>query len=192
MMQLLISLIIGVAVLVSLYFLGRHPSVEGGAESLVRARTALSVLQGSLLPAESVGRLFLKADYDYVTRKSTNEVRNLFIEERRRIALLWVKQIMKQLRGLKEFHLGSARFYARLSPRTELRLAFEFFALLCVCRALQIALYLRGPYAAPRMVGRAAAGAARVCEISEKAMGFLNPTQIDALAQKSARNLTAL
>jgi hypothetical protein len=192
MMQLLISLIIGIAVFVSLYLLGRRPSVEGGAESLVKARLALSVLQGSLLPVESVGRLFTKSDYDYVTTEATNEVRELFVEERRRLALLWVKQIMKQIRGLKEFHLGSARFYSRLSPRTELRLAFEFLALLCVCRALQIALYVRGPYAAPRMVGRAAAGAARVCDISEKAMSFLNPTQIDALAQKSARNLTAL
>jgi hypothetical protein len=154
----------------------------------VRARSALGVLQDRLLPAELVGRIFTKADLHYVTEQSTATVKDLFVEERKRIALLWLKQILTQIRNLQEFHLGSARFYSRLSPRTEMRLAFEFLTLLCVCRVLQVALYLRGPYAAPRMVARVAAAAASVCATSEKSMGFLNPGQISALAEDSARN----
>jgi hypothetical protein len=192
MMQLLVSLLIGICVFASLYLLSRRPSAEGGAESLVRARSALELLQGNLLPAEMVERIFTKADLDYVTEGTTPGVRKLFVEERKRIALLWVNQIAKQIRSLQEFHLGSARFYSRLSAGTEMRLAFEFFTLLCFCRALRLALYLRGPYAAPRMVGRVAAVANSVCATSEQAMSFLNPAKLDRLARNSTRNVTAL
>jgi hypothetical protein len=191
--QMFLFLLLGSALFFFLYALTRRtPPVEGSAEAVFKARQALTALQAGLLPQEMLQRIFTKSDYEYVMSAHDRHLSELFLEERRKIALSWVRQIRREILNLRQFHLRAVRFYARLSPRTELRLAFEFLALLCVCRALQIALYLRGPYAAPRMVGRAAAGAARVCDISEKAMSFLNPTQIDALAQKSARNLTAL
>lgn len=192
MFSLLLSFLVGIGVLASLYLLGGHPRVEGGAESLVRARSALDVLQGSLLPAETVDRLFARSDYEYVAGSSGDEVRKFFMEERKRVALLWVGQILQQIRGVKAFHLGAARFYSRLSLRTELRLATDFFVLLCVCRMLQLALYLRGPYAAPRMVGRVAGVAATMCATSEEAMNFMNRVKIDRLTGESARNTTAL
>ena len=192
MFALLLSFVVGIGVLASLYLLARHPRIEGEAESLVRARTALNALQSSLLPPETVDRLFARSDFEYVAGTGSEEVRRVFIDERKRVALLWVSQVLQQIRGVKAFHLGAARFYSRLSLRTEMRLAVDFFALLCICRMLQLALYLRGPYAAPRMVGRVAGAATTVCATSEEAMDFLNRVKIDGLAGESARNTTAL
>jgi hypothetical protein len=192
MFSLLLSFLVGIGVLASLYLLCRRSRVEGGAESLVRARSALDALQGSLLPPETVDRLFARSDYEYVAGTSSDEVRKFFIEERKRVVLLWVAQILQQIRGVKAFHLGAARFYSRLSLRTELRLAADFLVLLCVCRMLQLAVYLRGPYAAPRMVGRVAGVATTVCATSEEAMSFMNRVKIDRLTGESARNTTAL
>jgi hypothetical protein len=54
--------------------------------------------------------------------------------------------------------------------------------LLALCRFLQIAVYLRGPYAAPGMVRTVAASAGRVCSISERSLQFLKVKQLDPLS----------
>ena len=192
-MQLVLFLLLGSALLFFLYALTRKThGVEGGAQAVFRARQALTTLQAGLLPAEILERIFARGDYEYVMRVGNRSLDQLFLQERRKIALCWVVQIRTQILSLRQFHLNSARVYSRLSPRTEMRLAFDFFWLLCMCRALQWTVYLRGPYAAPRMVERAAAAAARVCAVSERAMSFLNPAQIDSLGERSTRKMTAM
>lgn len=191
MIQLILFLIVGLGFLFSIYiFARRGPRVEGSAQNVLKARQALVTLQAGLLPPQMVGRIFAKADYEYVVTATPRHVHDLFLEERRKVALSWVKQVREQILDLRHFHQGYARFYSRLSLRTEIRLAFEFLTLLWICRALDLALYFRGPYAAPRLVGQVAATAVRVCTISEKSMGFLKAAQIDALRHDPARNLT--
>ncbi len=191
MIQLILFLILGAGFLLSLYLFARRGSrVEGSAEDVLKARQALTVLQSGLLPPEIAKRIFSTGDYEYVAGGDASCLREVFLKERRQIALLWVAQVRQQILSLRQFHLKSARFYSTLSVRTETRLAFEFLTLLCVCRWLQIALYLRGPYAAPQMVRRAAAAASRVCEISEKSMSFLKPTPVETLDGDSMHKLS--
>lgn len=193
MIQLILFLALGAGFLFSLYIFARRGArVEGSAEDVLKARQALMALQTGLLPPEMVERIFAKGDYEYVMAGNVPSVHQLFLAERRKIALLWVSQIRRQILNLRRFHLGSARFYSRLSMRTETRLAFEFFTLLGICRALQLALHLRGPYASPSMVGRAAAAAAKVCDISEKSMSFVKAAQLDAAAEDSVGKLSVL
>jgi hypothetical protein len=94
--------------------------------------------------------------------------------------------VRRQILSLKRFHLGSARFYARLSLKTEIELAMDFAVLLAACRALQVVMYVGGPYAAPKMVDSTAAAAARVCRISEASLDFLNPAHLSTLNGPSA------
>ena len=193
MIPLLVLVVVGAGFLFALYRFARGgPRLEGSGQSVLKARQALTVLQDGLLPSEMLERISAKADYDYVVATHAPGLRELFLTERRDIMLSWVNQMRRQVLNLRQFHLGSARFYAQLSLRTEAHLALEFFTLLWICRALQIALYFRGPYAAPRMVGRAVATAARVCEASEKALSFLKTAKIDTFPEDSASNLTAL
>src|ERR1700730_19383378 len=177
----------------SLYLLVRRSShAEGSPEELLEARQALVALQLGLLPHETVGRIFATEDLDYVTSETPEFIRELFLEERKGIALSWACQVRRQLLSLRQFHLGSARYYAQLNFRTEIRLAVDFAALQSACRALQFLLYLRGPYAAPRMVEATAAGAAKVCGISEKSLAFLNPTHLSVIADSSSRDRAIL
>jgi hypothetical protein len=189
--QLILFLILGTGFLFVIYrFARRSPRVEGSAQNVLRAREALVTLQGGLLSPQMVERIFAKADYEYVVTATPRHVHELFLEERQKVALSWVNQVREQILNLRHFHQEYARFYSRLSLRTEIRLAFEFLTLLCICRALDLALYFRGPYAAPRLVGQVATAAVRVCTISETSMGFLKGAQIDALRHDPARNLT--
>jgi hypothetical protein len=184
--QLISFLVIGALLLVSLYFFARRGHrAEGGSGAMVEARQALNALQAGLLPPELVGRVFARADLKYVESETSDAIRELFLEERKAVALSWVSRVRKQVLSLRRFHLGSARFYARLSPWTELALAGHFAVLLIECRMLQVSLYLRGPYAAPRMVGFTAAAAARVCKVSEESLAFLTPAYAGRVSDRA-------
>jgi hypothetical protein len=185
--QLILFLLVGALLFVSLLFLARRaPRAEGGGQALAEARQALNSLQLGLLPPELVGRIFAKDDLEYVVSETPERIRALFLGERKKIVLSWVGQVRRQIVSLRRFHLGAARFYSRLSFRTEMMLALDFAGLLMACRALQVLVYLRGPHAAPRMIGITAATAARVCEISEKSLAFLNAAYPNQFGDRSA------
>jgi len=185
--QLILFLSLGAALLLSLGFFMRPRRAEGGSTALVHARQALSTLQGGLLPADMVARVFDRADLDYVESQGSPELQRLFLDERKRVALLWVSRVREQLVSLREFHAGSARFYAQLNPLTELSLLFDFSRLLLACRMLQVFVFLRGPYAAPRIVGATAATAAKVCNVSQESLAFLTPAYAAAGGKHAAQ-----
>jgi len=174
--ELILFLLVGALLLFSLLFFARfNPQGQRGREPQAEVERALNVLQSGLLLPDMVARIFTKRDFDYVASETSAEVRRLFLEERRRLALSWVSRVRGQVLTLRSFHLGSARYHARLKFLMEVRLAWDFATLLFVCRALEAAVYLRGPYSAPRLVGAATATAARVCGVSAESLGFLRP-----------------
>jgi hypothetical protein len=185
MIQLIVFLAIGALLFVSLLILARRGSrPEGAAETLVEARQALSHLQSGLLPPELVERIFAPDDFEFVASAAPQRVQALFWCERKKIALAWIAQLRRQIRNLRRFHLGAARFYSRLGFRSEMALALDFISLLIVCRALQLFVYLGGPRVAPRLIGTTATAASRICEISEKSLAFLRAP--DSLAGRTA------
>jgi hypothetical protein len=190
MIQLIISLLVGLALAVSLYFFARRakPSAEGTAQQLREARQTLDSLQFGLLPSDLVERIFAREDLEYVLSAARPDVQSLFLTDRKNIALAWVGRVRRAVLELMRFHRGHARLHARLNFSTEMRLALNFAGLLTACRVLQVAFYLRGPYAAPGIVRSAAAAAGRVCSISESSLAFLNVKGIDQLPGRAARH----
>jgi hypothetical protein len=175
MIQMILFLFIGAVLFASLLLLARRGSrPEGGAGALIAARQALTQLQTSLLPPETVDRLMAVEDFEFVASAAPGPVTSLFCRQRKRIVLAWIQQVRRQIKSLRQFHLGAARFYARLSFWSEVSLAIDFASLLIACRALQILVWIGGPLAAPRMAGATAAAGLRICEVSEQALAFLN------------------
>jgi len=84
-----------------------------------------------------------------------------------------VDRVRQQIGLLRRLHLGSARYYAKLSVKTELALAFDFSVLRLGCCALQVAFMVGGPYAAPKIAGAVTEVATRVCGISQQSLAFL-------------------
>jgi hypothetical protein len=189
--HLLPFLLVGAFLFFTLYFVTRRkPRAEGSSEALVEARLALSTLQVNLLPSALLERIFAKEDLEYVAAQAPKRVQKMFCSERKKIAMVWVDQVRGQIQSLRRFHRGTARFYARLSFRTELELGLSFAALLLACRALQVLMYVGGPYSAPRMVGATAAAAGRVCKISEESLAFLNSPRL-AISDSSTGSAAA-
>jgi hypothetical protein len=185
--QLILFLLLGALLLASLVFMAlqRRPRAEGGAQTIVQARQALGELQSALLPPELVERVFAKEDFEFVVSETREPIHKLFLDERKRIALLWVSQVRAAIRYLRRFYLGAARSYARLNIRTEIELAIDFGVLIVACHALQLLFYWRGPYAAPRIVGAVATAATRICEISETSLAFLNPPELAVVGDRT-------
>lgn len=185
MTQLISFIAIALGLGVSLASLALRKRVEGGSDAMVRAKQALSSLQAGLLPAEMVARIFDRTDLLYVESQSSEDIREMFMSERKLVVLSWIRRVRQEVNDLRSFHLGSARFYAGLSLTTEISLGFDFAILLLACRALQVSVYLGGPYAAPRMVASTAAIANRVCAISERSLAFLTPAYAVPAAQQA-------
>jgi hypothetical protein len=191
--QLILFLAVGALLLLSLYFFARRlPQPGADAKAMFDARRALSILQMELLPPEMVARIFAREDLDYVNASASKEVHIMFLAERGRIALSWVRYLRGHILSLRRFHLGSARHHAHLNFRTEVTLAVEFAILLFACRVLEIMLWIRGPYGAPQTLRVTTAAAARVCEISERSLRFLWPESATPLGNPSTGNRATL
>ena len=76
MVQLIFSLLMGLALLAALYVLVfPSPRARRGGEAIIGARQALTTLQLDLLPPEFVSRLFSAEDFDYVAAASSEDTR---------------------------------------------------------------------------------------------------------------------
>lgn len=178
MIQLVLFLLIAAIFCALLFFFARKPGThaEDGADAIVSARQALNSLQGNLLPPELVHRIFAREDLEFVSSVGSKTIREEFVRERRTVALRWVGQVRKQILSLKVFHSGHSRFYAQLDLRTEFELALTFASLLLACRLLEGVFHIRGPFAAPKMVGRMIGAAGNICAASERSLAFLSST----------------
>jgi len=159
-----------------LYVFFVHPTSsgpEGSAESLVSAHHAISSLQISLLSDRVTDRIFSDSDFDYVSSMGTPDILQLLLEERRRLALLWVGQVRAQIGTLMRFHRSQSALYANLSLSAELRLVYGFWSLLAFCRALEFLIFLRGPYRARAAVRRAVSAAGHLCDVTGGPVAFL-------------------
>ncbi len=194
MIGLFLYVALGVGLLVFLWALARRKGapVEGCGLQFVEARQALRTLQFGLLPENLIARIFDPEDFRYVTAASPEEIGKLFLQERSRISLMWVRRVRSEIRNLMHFHLAYSRLHAKLSLLTEIRLALDFALLLLACRALRILLYLRGPYGARAVVRVLTAAAGRVCAASEKSLAFLNPPALESFRRDSAGHGAAI
>jgi hypothetical protein len=186
--SLVLYLVLGASLLLLLVFalLRRPGRPEGSSQALLDARQALTALQRDLLPPEVVQRVFAKQDLEYVLASSPEPVHRVFLDERRKVAMIWVRQVRRGVLSLRAFHLGQARHYARVNLATELQLAANFALLLIACRALEVALFFGGPYAAPQVLGRTVGVAGKLCRVSQQSLAFLSPDLLRNLSEGSA------
>jgi hypothetical protein len=187
MIQLFIFLAVAVALLfLLLVVIRRQPShAAGSAGELVTAKRTLELLQFGLLPAALVEQIFGRRDLTYVATIGSNDLRNLFLAERKRLALTWIRRVRRQVGALKDFHVSRSRMFTQMSRWKELSLALDFARLGIRCRVLQLMLQWRGPYAASEYARRTAAAAGRVCSVLDQSLAFLSPPIPASLGSES-------
>lgn len=178
MTQLVIFIAVAVGLLVLLVVtMRRQPArAAGSAGELVTAKKTLESLQSGLLPPELVEQVFGDRDLAYVETTGSRAIRDLFLSERKRLVLTWIRQVRKQVRALKDFHVSRSRMFTHMSWWKEFSLAVDFASLEIRCEILHFLLQWRGAYAAPNFARRTAAAAGRVCSALDQSLAFLTPS----------------
>jgi hypothetical protein len=184
--QLVLSIVLGLGLVALLYlfWMRDRSRAEGGAAALLDAQNSLKALKLGLLPETVVNRIFASEDFEFAAASCSLAVQSALQQERKKLALLWVDQVRRQILNLRRFHFGRSRFYARLSIKTELGLAAAFSMLLIDCQVLRALVYLRGPRAFPVLAGRTIGAASRVCGVSEQSIAFLNASDAGASSRR--------
>ncbi|MFQ5738318.1 MAG: hypothetical protein ACE5JX_04855 [Acidobacteriota bacterium] len=149
-----IIFIVVALLLLLLLFLWAHRNV-GEAPSRKEfsdLREALVAFHLELPPPALAGRIFSSEEWGFVSTQAPLPVRRMFLEERTRIARMWLHQTKKRVEGLMNFYRMAVRHSQALRPATEVKLAAQYASFLIVYLALSGLIWVRGPFVARRMV----------------------------------------
>jgi len=190
MIQLLLFIAVAAGLLILVVLVLRRPAVpaEGSAGALVEAKRTLDSLQLDLLPHEVVDRMFGSRDLAYVKSLGSQDLSDLFVAERKRLALAWIVSVQRQVAVLREFHVSRARMFTQMSRLKEVSVALEFVVVDFRCHALRMLIRWRGAYAAPNLVRRTATTAGRVCAVVDQSLSFLTPRLSSPHATETGRD----
>lgn len=149
--------------------------------SVFRARAAEDALsessqdedpQDALLaepfPKELGVRLFGSQDYDFITKQGSARHRRLFLQQRTRLALFWLRGIRANATKVIRVHSAAAGTNSRLELLVELRVVADYLAIQALCRFLGLVIWLRGPVTLSRFVGYADGLSKRLYEVTAR------------------------
>jgi hypothetical protein len=125
----------------------QSPSVT--LEEFADAREALDI---AFVEAAAIERIFSTEDMEFISHASSSRARRLFLEERKALAIQWLRKTQKQVAQLMDLHLRIAGHTHEPSPRFELKLGVRYLSFFLASYLLLFLLWLRGPFKAKRVV----------------------------------------
>jgi hypothetical protein len=96
-------------------------------------------------PEAFLNNVFSRADCEFVRRLKARSVEHLFEQERKKVALVWVRHISAVVRRVMRQHVQAARQSRNLKFSTEINILAQFLALMGVCGILWVAIQIAGP-----------------------------------------------
>lgn len=187
MTELIISLAAGLALLILLLVWAQRSAIAAGKKELSEAQETLTDLQLEPPPRALRDRIFDWQDWQYVSRRAPLGVQQLFLQERKAVALLWLRQTRRQTRRLIDFHRRAVRRNINLSPAVEVRLAARYMLFLLAFWILLALIWVRGPFSARRMVGYAAGLAEQLSLLTGGLLVGLDHVRLGRITQEWAQ-----
>jgi hypothetical protein len=96
-------------------------------------------------PQELVDRIFSREDWRLISQTHSHTLERLFLQERKRVALVWVRQTSLSIRHVMRDHTEAAKQAADIRLRTELSLFLMYIQLLLMCETLSLLITAVGP-----------------------------------------------
>jgi hypothetical protein len=118
-------------------------------EDYIRARAALDEVTAE---TAAVKRIFALEDLEFISRFGNLRVRRLFLKERNRLAIQWLRSTQRQLARLMDLHLSLTSYASEPNSRIELTLSTTYFAFLISSAAMLVLVSVCGPFDAVRIV----------------------------------------
>jgi hypothetical protein len=159
-----ISIAVAAAVLLFLLFvvwvksaLAHEERASAASESLKREGEFASPC-----PPEFITQIFAKKDLEYVSALGSPQLKRLFAQERKSVALFWVQQISAQIRQIMREHLQASRSSKDLEFATETGILLRYGGLQFLCGVLFVSIELAGPQGLQGLAARADTWARRI------------------------------
>ena len=100
---------------------------------------------GEPCPEEFVSRVFSRGDWEFVHGLKVTSIERLFERERKKVALIWVRQTSAMIRQVMHEHAAAARQSENLEFSTEINILAQFLTLMALCGILSLAVRIAGP-----------------------------------------------
>ena len=96
-------------------------------------------------PEVFVSRVFSRDDWQYVHGLKSTGIARLSQRERKKVALVWVRQTSLTIRKAMSEHARAARQSQNLESSTEIAIFLRFLILMVLCGILSVAIQTVGP-----------------------------------------------
>ena len=161
---------VGLAVLLYWTRINGHDDVT--IEQFSRAQEAVDALIGVF----SLGkRIFEVGDMKFISRQPSLEARRVFLQERKALAISWLRHTRRQLAYLMDLHLKLASYTYHPNPRSDLSLWFEYRIFALVCDSLVAVVWIRGPFQLGTIVGHTLSAVNEFCAVFSLRLEDINP-----------------
>jgi hypothetical protein len=118
-------------------------------------------------PPECSSRIFSPDDSKFVSSANSSQLKKLFRNERKDVALLWVRQTSAAIQWVMREHARVARASEDLEFSTELKLFLLYVELMLICGLLFVAIRLAGPLWLRRLALYADAHSQRLAQVQK-------------------------
>ena len=158
-------LAIGFVLIVVVILLLRRP--QASDDSLAgqsRDDGSPAALRPGPFPRESAARLFGSEDWDFILRQGSLRLKRLFLQQRKQLALSWLRSASANATKLIRAHRTAVRSNSHLEPLLELQVAADYLLFQMLCQMLALIIQLRGPVNLSRLIGCAESLSRRLYE----------------------------
>lgn len=187
MSHLLPLLVITLLILALLVYWLRRSSVHAVTRvEFLEAESALTSLQWQILPSGLVGRIFALEDCDFISSQTARDIQRLFQQERKALAISWLRHTRQQIARLMDLHLKLASYTDDPGPTVEFKLATHYLSFIVVCHLLLVLLWMRGPFGVRKVVDYTTDVAHSLCTVFSSRLVNINPARLGPVRPSSA------
>ncbi len=108
-------------------------------------RTPRELEEMETCPEGFASKIFSRADWEFVRGLKAERIERLFQQERKRVALVWVRQTSAMIRKVMREHAAAARQSHSLEFATEVSILSQFLTLMAVFGILSVAIQIASP-----------------------------------------------
>ncbi len=155
-----------------------NTSAQSPSVTLEEFADAREALDTAFVEAAAIERIFSTEDMAFISHASSPKARQLFLEERKALAIQWLRKTQKQVAQLMDLHLRLAGHTHEPSPRFELKLAVKYLSFLVVSYLLLFLLWLRGPFKPRRFVAYTSRVAGYFCTVFSLRLESVNAVHL--------------
>ena len=141
---------------------------------------AREALDSIFVETAAVRRIFSAEDAEFIQRTATPDVQRLFLKERKKLALEWLRRTRAQVARLMDLHLRLASYTNDPSAQFELMLTVKYLAFIVVCHVSSVLLWLFGPAKLTHPASYTIRAAADFCTTFSLRLERVNPTRLSS------------